>query len=370
MKKNNYKKLSLLFLGQLVVWLLVLGVTVYGIDPLQQYRIASFYKPFFGTGGERYLHPGMAKNFDYDSVTIGTSITLKLSTPYIDKILGWKTLKLSMSDSAVYAQRKILETAIASGKVKNVLYGIHYSSFSRPELDYTKHYLPKYLYDLDKRNDFKYLLNFDVFTSILPKIIMANVFGVRKRQLNRDLAYMISGGPNNEKPRNFLPATRHKVWLVGMDLDFADDDLWLRATGAQSHTFKRNFSENILPIIRNNPNINFYLFLPPFHLDYYCGNKRLQPMLDLEERVYMATQGLSNVYLYDFRAEDEIVTNKAYYPKDNFHYDEDANRLIIDMIKSKRDLVHDDYMEYHNKFVNYIKAHCIGEGSPQRLAEE
>jgi len=48
------------------------GLMNYIVDPFQQYR-KPWYNPYFPPQIERYLNPGLAKNYDYDSILIGTS---------------------------------------------------------------------------------------------------------------------------------------------------------------------------------------------------------------------------------------------------------------------------------------------------------
>lgn len=46
----------------------------YFVDPFQHYRKATIYT-FNYSGNQRYLNPGLAKNYDFNSIIIGTSMT-------------------------------------------------------------------------------------------------------------------------------------------------------------------------------------------------------------------------------------------------------------------------------------------------------
>lgn len=95
--------------------------------PITIYHRPSWYTPLLSEE-ERYQNPGLAKNYDYDNIIIGTSMTENFLPSQVDASLGGTTLKLSMEGSTVDEHYKIAKLALETGKVKQVLWGLDYFS--------------------------------------------------------------------------------------------------------------------------------------------------------------------------------------------------------------------------------------------------
>ena len=61
-------------------------------------------------------NPGMAKHMDYDSVILGSSMTVNFNTGWFEELLGLKTLKLSYS-GAFPKQEKTRQTQSATSYI-------------------------------------------------------------------------------------------------------------------------------------------------------------------------------------------------------------------------------------------------------------
>src|SRR5207244_2667821 len=118
---------------------------VYAVDPMQFFRRAA-YAPVFSTN-ERYQLPGLAKNYDYDTVIAGTSMSQNFYPSYANKVLGARVLKVAISGSSAHEQFLILNVAVRTGKVKRVIWGLDEWAFSgapdrvRDDLGMFPHYL-------------------------------------------------------------------------------------------------------------------------------------------------------------------------------------------------------------------------------------
>lgn len=352
-----YKKLTLSLLTLIAcLSFLVMGL-VYYIDPLQQYRKASFYKPFYAIGYQRYLNPGIAKSFDYDSIITTTSIGDSLSTTYLNNQLTWRAVKLTIDDSTAYEQMRTIEIALKTGKVKNVLYPLHYSSFATKTPYEAKHDFPEYLYHYDEKfkEQVKYLLNIDVLVTMIPRLFVANVFGIGRDKLDADKAYMDKNdGAKDAKIKKSptLDVTSYNYITHG-------DNSWSDYTKNQTAKYITNFDTLILPLLTQHTSVNFYLIFPPFHLDYYCRSlKDTQSILNFYLHVSKVVANLPNVKLYDFMSEQSIVTQHKYFPNDDFHYDTAANNRVIDLIKAEKNRVQNNYDDYSSQFIKEIQSHC------------
>lgn len=63
------------------------GGVNYLVDPFQQYRVKTFYPIAFKN--ERYQNAGLAKNFNYDSLILGTSMTENFLIDKVENDLGF-----------------------------------------------------------------------------------------------------------------------------------------------------------------------------------------------------------------------------------------------------------------------------------------
>lgn len=144
------------FMAFVLLFAALVGTLVFTVDPLQLYRKAS-YTPLF-TKQQRYQNPGLAKNYTYDTLILGSSMTENFVPSEVGSILEGDVIKLSMEGSTAKEQRMIADVAIGTGQVQKVLWGIDYFSFRtntvRDEANF-----PFYLYDNNIWNDYKYLFN-------------------------------------------------------------------------------------------------------------------------------------------------------------------------------------------------------------------
>ena len=92
MSYKKYTKCTLIFF---LVAMIIIGGFVYVIDPYFHY-----HKPFFSyfkLDNQRYQNDGIAKNFDYDAIITGTSMTENFKTSEFDELFNVKSVKMSFS---------------------------------------------------------------------------------------------------------------------------------------------------------------------------------------------------------------------------------------------------------------------------------
>lgn len=333
--------------------MLLVGAANFIIDPLQQYRKSTWYRTCF-CEDERYLNPGLAKNFDYDSVLIGTSMTENFVPSYIDRKLNLRVLKLPMKGASAYEESLMLETAINTGRVKNVLLGIDIFSFmgDPKRLRYGKGSVPFYLYDRDYLNDYKYLLNLDTLISQGRHSLMANLFG-RKEKLDIDMAY------NWSRSFTFSRENAVKEWHKRGIRKKIDVEQF------RFQVLKESFDSNILPHIKNNPRINFYIFYPPYSILTWMDISEkgfLDDALKFNRYVFEATKKYKNVKIYNFQDEADITLDLNNY-KDLNHYSPAINDFIIDSIAAGDYLMTEKNADSHiNRLIGQIKGYELAPG--------
>jgi len=114
-------------------------------------------------------------------------------------------------------------------------------------------------------------------------------------------------------------------------------------------TGEQNINLNILPYLKNNPQIKFYIVYYPFSaifwIDMY-NSGQLEGMIHLKKYLFENTKNLSNVKIFDFQIDEGIKNNLNNY-SDPGHYSDRVNRLLIDWMVSGKYLVTDKNIEQY-----------------------
>jgi hypothetical protein len=318
----------------------------YSVDPLQFYH-KSFYTPQFSLE-QRYQTPGLAKNYDYDRIIVGSSMTENFVPSYVDSKLGGHTLKLSIEGASMKEQYMIAKLAINTGKTKSVLWGVDYFSLRGDpnRVRDEQGEFPYYLYDNNPFNDLKYLVNLD--TSIDAFKILASFIGIGKLQnFDMDLLY------NWNNKYKYGKQIVLKVWENYKNGSKISVDEY------EYINIKRNIDENIIKLIKSHPEVKFILYYPPYtilqHRYYYDRNPELfQYELAAKEYLFSQVGELPNVEIYDFQHIKEITFNLEYY-KDLAHHSQEINEFIIDSIASGKNRVNNrTLLEYADELKKQV----------------
>jgi len=118
-----YRRFLLTFLGTVVLLLGTAAAFNFVVDPFQFFCKPFLYRPAYFAGFQRYQNVGLARNYRYDTVIIGSSVTENFYPSDVNRALHVNALKLSISGSTAHEQALILTQAISNGQVKNVLWG-------------------------------------------------------------------------------------------------------------------------------------------------------------------------------------------------------------------------------------------------------
>ncbi|MGL5972804.1 MAG: hypothetical protein ACRCZK_03730, partial [Oscillospiraceae bacterium] len=169
MKNKKFFLLSI-FITILMIFFIMLSIFI--VDPFFHY-----HKPINGLSYKlyngRYQNIGILKNFDYDTVIIGTSLTQNFKNSELDTLFNTNSVKASFP-GATY---KELNDSLVKGikyndKIKNVFRLIDFNAMLRDKDEMIDYNFPTYLYDDNIFNDVNYLLNKQVIFKDLFEIIL------------------------------------------------------------------------------------------------------------------------------------------------------------------------------------------------------
>ena len=317
------KKIVKRFIGMALAGVMLIGVFVYLVDPFYHY-----HKPLFGM--EPYLYntvyqtPGVARNLEYDSVILGSSMTENFRTGWFDDELGWKTAKLSYSGARTDDLAAIMGQVFAENReVKNVFRDLNDYQLAE---DYTTAFAkrPEYLYDNNIFNDVQYLLNKDVILASCGRVI-AGIQGVPG---NMDSAYCW------EEPELF-GVDKVRIEYDSVSAQNAAADLSTQEDIEKSIDNCIKNMDNIRPFIEAHPETKFYFFYPPYSMAYWQTlqeSGRLEKMIRLYATSMEELMQYENVSVYYFQDETDFITDLDNY-RDLCHYTPEMNRYIFECVK-------------------------------------
>ena len=115
-KKNNgnpFKRAVIGFLGLVVAIGLLMAALVVYVDPFFHYHRPVSGFPYLGDN-QLSQNPGMAAHMEYDSVILGSSMTVNFQTTWFQEMMGLNTIKLSYSGAFPKDQANIMEIIFQS----------------------------------------------------------------------------------------------------------------------------------------------------------------------------------------------------------------------------------------------------------------
>jgi len=311
MNQRKWIKTSLL-MAFLIVF--VVGTINYIIDPFHQYRVKTFYPIAYTSKLQRYINPGFAKNYDYDSIILGSSMSENFIIPEVKEILNFKKpIKLCISGTSAYEEALTLKTALKYKKVKNVLYGLDTFLFwgDINRVRHGKKTFPFYLYDDNILNDYKYLFSLDTLIKSLK--ILNTIFDDRKKLIyNYNKMYQWQQTiPISHFSKKYIL----KKWENRQKQKHINEDF--------KH-YKKSFDTN------------FIIYFPPYSILAYkleIEKGIFEESLKFKKYVFEATKNMPNVKIYDFQIAKQITHNLNNY-HDLDHYHQRINKWVLEQIKA------------------------------------
>lgn len=309
----DYKKHCILFAVLSALALFAAAMLVIAADPFFQY-----HKPIKGLyyliDNKLSQNPGLARNFEYDSVIAGSSMTVNFDTNLFAEKFGLHTIKLSCDG----AYPKDIDTVLSlvrksPNKVKAVFLGIDILNY-KAEPDITAYELPAYLYNDTVLDDIPYLLNKEVILSYIVR-----------PQIERE------GTPLNEAYWSWIYMQYGKD--IVLQTYEAPSDMQPALPGdAFADRIAANLETYILPHIENMPDTEFTIFFPPYSVLYWYNryaDGSLEAVLAAEKQVIGTLLAYPNVKIYYFQNDFDYITDLDNYC-DYTHYRHEMNDYMTE----------------------------------------
>lgn len=313
---RQYRQWCRAYLAASVAGLAAVMLFNFAVDPFQQYRRAAFYKPIFTQSKQRHINPGIAKNYPYDAVIIGSSMSESFQKLQVDKVLRWDVAKLPMAGMTAHEMRKLLDLVLAGGKARTVMVVLDFFAFYG---DVDRFFLgadsmPLYLYDDSRWNDCRYLLNADATYASIEALLPF----MKPKRRSYEHAYVDVFTPD---VKDLL--RRYRTGAVRTITDEPCD------VGRMMTSFRRN----LLDVVAARRDVRFIMLYPPYSVLVWHEAARhgsFGKLLEFKERSAEELLRHPHVEVYDFQHDAAIVTELSNY-KDAVHY---SHEVAAGMIRS------------------------------------
>lgn len=283
--------------------------------------------------GERYRNDGITKNFEYDAIITGTSMTMNFSVSEFNELFSVNSIRCSFAGARFKEVNENLKKGLEKHDISKVIWCLDYNYMlndkdeSHPNIKY-----PYYLTNDNVFDDVNYLFNKDIFRYTILDIL-------RTFQQKENVWFDI----DTDWPRGknqVLKKYERADKISGLQNHLSD---------AERKNLCENLEQNVLSSIIAHPETDFYLFFPPYSICYWDDiyrNGNLNKHEEMERYVIERVLEYDNVHLYSFNSKLDIITNLDNY-MDILHYVSDINSEILKWIKNDDGLLtHENYEQY------------------------
>lgn len=327
-----------------VILMFLCGSLVIVIDPYFHFHAPLSFLSY-PLVNERYQNDGIARHFEYDAIITGSSMTENCRPSVVDSLFGVNSIPTCNSGGSFKEINEQLKRSLSyNGEVKIVIRGLDLNMMSLDK-DYIGSDIPDYLYDKNIWNDIKYLFNKDSIICSL-EVLWRTMKGYESTSLDEFTNWMDDAEYGEDILRmQYTPADNMSV-SKGVNpelLKIAED----------------NITENVLQIVLDNPEIEFYYFITPYSIFFFDNayrNGKLETVLAIEEKAIELLIGYENLHLYSYLDSGLFIEELGSY-RDILHYCEWFNTQILeDMSMGDKELTEDNYMEYLNNRNRYFNS--------------
>jgi len=335
-----------------VLLLTLVGMINFAIDPLQFFRQARFTDAHFSTN-QRYQNPGLARNFPYDTVVIGTSHMENFSPALVRQALGGEPLKLAISGASVREQALMLELALRNPRLKRVVWGVLADSFDYSDSvvsDYGP--FPWHLYHADFGLLSQYLWSFDTLKS------SALALSTPSSQPLESLNTWSDQG-------SYGPDQVEAAWLaMGARWDERLYAFYSKRVPAWEDA-KFVATRRMVAPIRAHPTVRFDLVFPPYSIleyanDFRVHRERFARRVLLKDYLIKQLAGLPNVAIHDFETDPLLNTDLSRF-KDLSHSSLATTELILHDIAAGTRTPRDPARALTEQLVQFLDQRCAAD---------
>lgn len=335
-KEITPKKWGICAIVVLVVMIAGMGLLTYIVDPYFHYH-APLQGISYRLYEQRYINDGISRNFEYDAVITGNSLSENFQTSKLDALFGTNSIKLPYSGAGYKELWSALDRTLSyNPAVKKVFVIVDTEDMPRDK-DYMRYQdYPEYLYDDFIWNDAMYLWNKDTFYRGTFYNLLTTLSGKESTTFDE---YSAKDGETGAEV--VFP-------LIG-DIPDPEDAPWWGYNDMDAKIVTDNVNQNIIQVADKYPDTEFHLIYAAPSIarwgKYYIWGDRKTRV----EGCKTATEVLleqDNIYLYSFQDDFELVCDLDNY-RDTIHFTTEVSDYMLEQVAAgNRRITADNYENY------------------------
>ena len=329
----------------LVILILFAGTIIY-LDPFFHY-----HKPLEGyfyarpETIERYQNDGIVRNFDYDAVITGISVSAGFSTSEFDALFDVNSVKIIYSGGTYKEIGEGIRRALHSNPNTKIVINNLFIEKIYQEKDHRRSDLtdfPTYLYNDNPFDDIRYFFNKDVFFTYCYSMLKGRVEGTESGVQSVDTTGYILHPDTEIRYSNpeVVYGERKPI-----NCDVPQEEI----SESEKKNAIENVTQNIVESAKEHPNTRFIYFVPPCSILYYRDlyeSGELLKILEAEQIAINLMLEQENIEVYTYSYRHDIIEDLRNYV-DSVHYGSWINSFVLDSIaKGEGRLTKENVSEY------------------------
>lgn len=344
------KRFALIVLFGIITGLILFAVPIIVIDPYFHYH-APLKELYYPIDNERYQNNGISRNFSYDAMITGTSMSENFKTSDLDRLFGVHSIKVPYSGGTYGEINRNILAALENNKdLKMVVRAIDYTGLIKDK-DFETH---------ENRVDYPHYLNDN------------NIFNDVYYIFNKEVLDLCKNIVKNTKKGGMTPFDEYANWnalqVYGKEAVLktyirAEESPEEALSEPEKEMIRENIRQNVVSTAIRYPDTVFYLFISPYSVCYWDGVKRsgqLNYHIEAERIAIEEMLGYDNIKLFSFTNHFGWTSNLDNY-KDQAHYGEWINTAILEcMQKGEYQLTEENYKEYLEEIQEFYTDYDYG----------
>jgi hypothetical protein len=150
----------------------------------------------------------------------------------------------------------------------------------------------------------------------------------------------------SSKNSKFIATNPENYWEQSAQIE-----LNMKGLNVSNNQKIQNFENDVFSVIKQNPQIKFYIFFPPRSI--ICLRQMREEDIELRRYIMERLTSLPNVEFYDFESNTEVVTHLGHY-QDPSHYYGHINDWMVECFVSKKDHVTSNSIDAFQKRFEHL----------------
>ena len=283
------------FLALVLAVLAILAALVYLIDPYYHYRAYDHkYKL-----DKIFSVPGVVKNYDYDTIIIGSSMTQNFDMDSFRRELGQNPIKATLGGMDWPEMAALLQLAQDAGHAETYYLCIDSSLLSSDEEEQR---FPEYLMDDNPLNDYRYFWGYEVWMRFIPlnlALMTADKLGIALPQRFQDAR---SIDKMSEWAYRYTFSKEQVLKLYANSGNGGASNVDMTAVSADPMAQCQKLLDS-LDLSRGN----MVLFFPPYSALFWYDMEqagRLERYFEVKRYFIQHFSAYGNVTIFDFQGAD------------------------------------------------------------------